>query len=153
MKKIVLVLLVALSVSTFQRMPAWGNEFKKRDAILAQYKKWLDTLGPEGSRYWVRLDAKRRPHQLYLGEAFFRADFRSQERFVDIYSNYLAGHPEKFMLIDLFDAGTNMSVGEYGFGGFKLYPRSARIAEIGRATSVNPAAQIRNPSPPWITAE
>jgi hypothetical protein len=33
------------------------------------------------------------------------------------------------MLIDLFDAVTNMPVGEYGFGGFKLYPRPARIAE------------------------
>ena len=50
MKKIILVLLVALLVSAFQRIPVWGDEFKKRDAILAQYKKWLDTLGPEGSR-------------------------------------------------------------------------------------------------------
>jgi hypothetical protein len=129
MKKIVGVVLLALSFSFFQRIPAWGDEFKKREAVIAEYKKWLDTLGPSGSRYWVRLDDKRRPHRLYLGEAFFRADFPSQERFVDTYSNYIAGHPEKFMLIDLFDAGTNMPVGEYGFGGFKLYPRTARIAE------------------------
>jgi len=129
MKKIVVIFLLALSLGYLQEVPAWGNEFKKREAVIAQYKKWLDTLGPQGSQYWVRLEDKRRPHRLYLGEAFFRADFRSQERFVDTYSNYLAGHPEKFMLIDLFDASTNMPVGEYGFGGFKLYPRSARIAE------------------------
>jgi hypothetical protein len=129
MKKIVGLVLLALSVGYFQKIPARADEFKNREAVIAQYKKWLDTLGPEGSRYWFRLDAKRRPHRLYVGEAFFRADFGSQERFVDTYSNYLAGHPEKFMLIDLFDAGTNMPVGEYGFGGFKLYPRSTRIAE------------------------
>ena len=129
MKIIVVVMLLVLSLNILQKIPAWGDEFKKREAVIAQYKKWLDTLGPEGSRYWVRLDDKRRPHRLYVSEAFFRADFRSQERFVDTYSNYLAGHPEKFMLIDLFDAGTNMPVGEYGFGGFKLYPRTARIAE------------------------
>jgi hypothetical protein len=129
MKKIVVMTLLALFLGYLKEVPAWGDEFKKRDAILAQYKKWLDSMGPEGSRHWIRLDSKRRPHRLYVGEAFFRADFRSQERFVDTYSNYLAGHPEKFMLIDLFDAVTNMPVGEYGFGGFKLYPRSARIAE------------------------
>ena len=129
MKKIVGLVLLALLVGFFQKSPARADEFKNREAVIAQYKKWLDTLGPEGSRYWVRLDAKRRPHRLYLGESFFHADVRTQERFVDTYSNYLAGHPEKFMLIDLFDAGTNMPVGEYGFGGFKLYPRSARIAE------------------------
>jgi len=129
MKKIVGVVLLAISFGFLQKIPACADEFKKREAVIAEYKKWLDTLGPSGSRYWVRLDDKRRPHRLYLGEAFFRADFHSQERFVDTYSNYLAGHPEKFMLIDLFDAGTNMPVGEYGFGGFKLYPRTARIAE------------------------
>ena len=129
MKKILGLLLLALSVGLFPEVSARAEDFKKTEAAIAQYKNWLDTLGPEGSRYWVRLDAKRRPHRLYLGEAFFRADFRSQERFVDTYSNYLAGHPEKFMLIDLFEAGTNMPVGEYGFGGFKLYPRAARVAE------------------------
>jgi hypothetical protein len=129
MKKIVVLVLLALSLGYLQEVPARADEFKKREAVIAQYKKWLDTLGPQGSRYWVRLDDKRRPHRLYVGEAFFRADFSTQERFVDTYSNYLAGHPEKFMLIDLFDAGTNMAVGEYGFGGFKLYPQPTRIAE------------------------
>jgi hypothetical protein len=129
MKKFALVVLVALSLGVVDKTLSQGDEFKKREAVIAQYKKWLDTLGPQGSRYWVRLDEKRRPHRLYVGEAFFRADFPSQERFVDTYSNYLAGHPEKFMLIDLFDATTNAHVGEYGFGGFKLYPRSTRVAD------------------------
>lgn len=103
MKRIIGIVLLALSVGFLQKIPARADEFKQREAVIAQYKKWLDTLGPEGSRYWVRLDDKRRPHRLYVGEAFFRVDFRSQERFVDTYSNYLAGHPEKFMLIDLFE--------------------------------------------------
>jgi hypothetical protein len=129
MKKILAIVILGLSLGFLQKVPAWGNEFKKTEAVIAQYKKWLDSMGPEGSRHWVRLDSKRRPHRLYLGESFFHADFRSQERLIDTYSNYLAGHPEKFMLIDLFDAATNMPVGEYGFGGFKLYPRPARVAE------------------------
>jgi hypothetical protein len=106
-----------------------GNEFKEREAKITQYKKWLDSLGSNGSQYWTRLDARPRPHRLYLGEGFYRADFQSQERFVDTFSNYLAGHPEKFMLIDLFDAATNKPVGEYGFGGFKLYTKPLQTAE------------------------
>jgi len=129
MRKTVAVLLLTISVGIILNMPAWGNEFKEREAKIAQYKKWLDTLGPLGSQFWVRLDNRHRPHRLYLGEGFYRADFKSQERFVDTFSNYLAGHPEKFMLIDLFDAATNRAVGEYGFGGFKLYPQPLRSAE------------------------
>jgi len=123
MKRIILAVAIALSCNFAQKIPAWGDEFKDRAAVIAKYKKWLDSLGPDGSRYWIRLDSKHRPHRLYLGEAFFHADSKSQERFVDTYSNYLAGHPQKFMLIDLFDAATDVPVGEYGFGGFKLYVR------------------------------
>jgi hypothetical protein len=120
--QIIAAILLVLPLVLSQVTLAAANEFKKREAQMVEYKKWLDTLGPSGSKYWVRLDAKPRPHRLYVGEAFHRADLKSKERFVDTYSNYLAGHPEKFMLIDLFDAGTNKPVGEYGFGGFKLYP-------------------------------
>lgn len=123
MNRIIVALAIALSCNFLQKTPAWGNEFKEREAVIAKYKQWLDSLGPDGSRYWVRIDHKRRPHRLYLGEAFFHADSKSQERFVDTYSNYLAGHPQKFMLIDLYDAATEVPVGEYGFGGFKLYRR------------------------------
>jgi hypothetical protein len=121
MKKIIVLLFVLLGATVMPTAPSYGNEFKEREAKIAQYKKWLETLGPRGSKYWLRLDSTRRPHRLYLGEAFRRADAQSQEQFIDKYSNYLAGHPEKFMLIDLFDADTSKLVGEYGFGGFKLY--------------------------------
>lgn len=121
MKIIIALLVIILYGATVPAVPARANEFREREAKIAQYKKWLDTLGPQGSQYWVRLDSRGRPHRLYLGEGFRRADAQSQEKFIDTYSNYLAGHPEKFMLIDLFDADTNKLVGEYGFGGFKMH--------------------------------
>ena len=134
MKRFVLGVLMFLS-GIEQAQPAWGNELKARQAKIAQYKKWLDTLGPQGSQYWMHLDSGRRPHRLYLGEAFHRADAQSQERFIDTYSSYLAGHPEKFMLIDLFDVDTNKWIGEYGFGGFKLYGRTMPAAEQAQSAS------------------
>jgi hypothetical protein len=129
MIKPIVPLLLLLLTMVVQVSPAQSNEFKAREAKVAEYKKWLDTLGPQGSQYWVRLDSRLRPHRLYLGKAFYNADAQSQEQFVDKFSNYLAGHPEKFMLIDLFDAGTNKPVGEYGFGGFKLYRKPLQTAE------------------------
>jgi hypothetical protein len=126
------VLGVVMFLSGMEHAQAAASEFKARDAKIAQYKRWLDTLGPEGSRYWVRLDSARRPHRLYIGDAFYRADHQSQERFIDTYSSYLAGHPEKFMLIDLYDAETNKWIGEYGFGGFKLYGNAAPATETAR---------------------
>ena len=134
MKKFVLGVLMFLS-GVHQAQPVWANEFKAREAKIAQYKRWLDTLGPKGSQYWVRLDAGRRPHRLYLGEAFHRADAQSREQFIDTYSSYLAGHPEKFMLIDLFDAETNKWIGEYGFGGFKMYAKPAPAAATNQTAS------------------
>jgi hypothetical protein len=129
MKPFIVAFLIVLLAATFEAPGVSGNEFKQREAKISQYKKWLDSLGSQGSQYWTRLDARPRPHRLYLGEGFYRADFQSQERFVDTFSNYLAGHPEKFMLIDLFDAATNKPVGEYGFGGFKLYTKPLQTAE------------------------
>ena len=129
MKAFVVAFVLLFLAGVFEPLSSRGNEFKVREAKITQYKKWLDTVGPEGSRYWTRLDSGRRPHRLYLGEAFYRADFQNQEHFVDTFSNYLAGHPEKFMLIDLFDAGTSQPVGEYGFGGFKLYAKPVQRAE------------------------
>jgi hypothetical protein len=129
MKRFVIAFLLLFVAGVFEPQSVRGNEFEEREAKITQFKKWLDSLGPQGSQYWTRLDARHRPHRLYLGESFYRADFQSQERFVDTFSNYLAGHPEKFMLIDLFDAKTNRPVGEYGFGGFKLYANPVRTAE------------------------
>ena len=129
MKAFIAAFLIVFVAGVFEPRGVRGNEFKEREAKITQYKKWLDSLGSTGSQYWTRLDARPRPHRLYLGEGFYRADFQSQERFVDTFSNFLAGHPEKFMLIDLFDAATNKPVGEYGFGGFKLYTKTLQTAE------------------------
>jgi len=130
MKTIIVILVMLLCTAVMPMAPSHGNEFKEREAKIAEYKKWLDTLGPKGAQYWLRLDARRRPHRLYLGEAFHHADKDSQEKFIDTYSNYLASHPEKFMLIDLYDASTGKLVGEYGFGGFKMYPETFHSANV-----------------------
>ena len=129
MKKLIVLLLALLCAAAVPTAPSHGNEFKEREAKIAQYKKWLDTLGPRGSQYWLRLDSARRPHKLYLGEAFHQADAQSQEKFIDTYSNYLAGHEAKFLLIDLYDSATNKLIGEYGFGGFKLHNQSPTSAD------------------------
>ena len=87
----------------------------------AEYKTWLDRLQGDGSKYWTRLDGSRRPHKLYVGEGFSRASFKDQEEFVETFSHYLAGHPDKYMLIDLYDARTGQPVGEFGWSGYKLF--------------------------------
>lgn len=95
--------------------------FKQIDAQVAQYRKWLDKVGVHGSRYWIRLDSTKRPHRLYVGEGFMHASAIQQKDFVEIFSHFLAGHPDKNMLIDIFDAKTGKPIGEYGFGGFRLF--------------------------------
>ncbi len=99
--------------------------FKEIEARVAEYRKWLDHVGSKGSRLWVRLDSTKRPHRLYVGEGFTRADYAEKEQFIEIFSRFLAGHPERNMLIDIFDAKTGKVVGEYGFGGFKLFHNSS----------------------------
>src|SRR5437016_4187902 len=89
--RVIAVIFLFLAFGMLHATPTVADEFKKREAQMAQYKNWLDTLGPSGSKYWIRIDAKHRPHRLYLGDGFYRADFKSQERFVDTYSNYLSG--------------------------------------------------------------
>ena len=103
----------------------WGagaQDFKKWEAQITDYKQWLDVVGSAGSRLWLRLDSSRRPHKLYVGEGFDNADYHLKEQFIEIFSHYLAGHPEKFALIDLFDGISGAPIGEFGWGGFKLYP-------------------------------
>jgi hypothetical protein len=95
--------------------------FQEIQARVAEYKNWLDRVGSNGSRYWVRLDSSKRPHRLYVGEGFIQADYQHKEDFVEIFSRFLAGHPDKNMLIDIFDASSGKAIGEYGFGGFKLF--------------------------------
>ena len=108
---------------------AAGQDFKKWEAQISEYKQWLDVVGLTGSRLWLRLDSSRRPHKLYVGEGFDKADYNLKEQFIEIFSHYLAGHPEKFALIDLFDGTTGAPVGEFGWGGFKLYPNYRWLAK------------------------
>jgi len=88
---------------------------------VSEYRKRLDLTGTNGSRFWLRLDSSKRPHRLYIGEAFMQADAAAQEEFIEVFSRFLAGHPEKNMLIDIYDPTTNKWIGEYGFGGFRLF--------------------------------
>jgi hypothetical protein len=101
--------------------PAQNLSFKEIDARVLEYRQWLDQVGSNGSRYWVRLDSTKRPHKLYVGEGFMEAGLDEKENFVEIFSRFLAGHPEKNMLIDIYDATNGKPIGEYGFGGFKLF--------------------------------
>ncbi|MGE5854280.1 MAG: hypothetical protein ACM35E_14180 [Deltaproteobacteria bacterium] len=114
-----MVLASALLFPVFSR--AQGLSFKEIDARVSEYRKWLDKVGNNGSRYWVRLDSTKRPHRLYVGDGFVRASATEKEQFVEIFSRFLAGHPEKNMLIDIYDANTGKEIGEYGFGGFRLF--------------------------------
>jgi len=105
---------------------AQAQEFKTWELKTSQYKEWLDRLQGDTYKFWTRLDGSRRPHKLYVGEGFNRAELKDQEQFVEAFSHYLAGHPEKFMLIDLYDAGTGAAIGEFGWGGFKLFVSSSQ---------------------------
>ena len=100
---------------------AQNLNFKEIEARVLEYRKWLDKVGSNGSRYWVRLDSSKRPHRLFVGDGFLKANAVEQEEFVEIFSRFLAGHPEKNMLIDIFDASSGKEIGEYGFGGFRMF--------------------------------
>lgn len=132
-KVLTLCLVSALLFPSFAFAENAGR-FKEIEARIQEYKKWLDQVGSHGSRFWVRLDGTKRPHRLYIGEGFKQASYAAKEHFIEIFSRFLAGHPEKHMLIDIYDAKTNQAVGEYGFGGFKLFhtPSSTAQATPGR---------------------
>jgi hypothetical protein len=98
-----------------------GINFKEIEARVLEYRKWLDKAGSKGSRFWIRLDSSKRPHRLYVGDGFMHANATEQEEFIEIFSRFLAGHPDKNMLIDIFDASTGKPIGEYGFGGFRMF--------------------------------
>lgn len=127
--KLVRTLLNTMLLALLLLGVANGQDFKISEAKIKEYQQWLDSVGAKGSRYWVRLDSSRRPHKLYVGEGFDRADYNAKEDFVDTFSRFLAGHPEKFMLIDLFDGATGAPIGEFGWGGFKLYPSYRQLAK------------------------
>lgn len=114
---------LAFALSLPVSSPAEITDLKEIQARVTEYKAWLDRLGSNGSRYWLRLDGTKRPHRLYVGEGFLRAESNDKEQFIEIFSRFLAGHPEKNMLIDIFDGSTGRIIGEYGFGGFRLFQR------------------------------
>lgn len=117
-----MIMALVVSLSMFLVPTAWasGKNIRAAEIQIARYKQWLDSVGPRGTRYWIKLDAKYRPYRLYVGEEFFRASYREKKRFVELYSHYLAGHPDKFVLIDIFGLGLKKPVAEFGWGGFKL---------------------------------
>ena len=104
---------------------AQNLSFKEIEARVLEYRNWLDRAGSNGSRLWVRLDSTKRPHRLYVGDGFQHADYQEKENFIEVFSRFLAGHPDKNMLIDIFDNSTGKLIGEYGFGGFRLFKPSS----------------------------
>ena len=117
-----IAIFILVSACFFSPLASAQNlNFKEIEARVLEYRKWLDKVGSNGSRYWVRLDSSKRPHRLFVGEGFLKANAGEQEEFVEIFSRFLAGHPEKNMLIDIFDASSGKEIGEYGFGGFRMF--------------------------------
>ena len=105
---------------------AWAQapDLKDIQIRISWYRAWLDQAGSSGSRFWLRLDSSKRPHRLFVGDGFLQAEADAQEEFIEIFSRYLAGHPDKNMLIDIYDSTNSKWIGEYGFGGFRLFEAS-----------------------------
>ncbi|MGH9818808.1 MAG: hypothetical protein ACRD43_01465 [Pyrinomonadaceae bacterium] len=119
--KIIIIFILASALLFPVVSTAENYSFKEIEDRVSEYRKWLDQVGSKGSRFWVRLDSSKRPHRLFVGEGFMQADSTHKEEFIEIFSRFLAGHPEKNMLIDIYDSSTGKEIGEYGFGGFKLF--------------------------------
>ena len=98
------------------------TSFKEIEAKVREFRSLLDQSGSNGSRFWTRLDGSKRPHRLYVGDGFINANDQAKEDFIELFSRFLAGHPEKNMLIDIYDGSTSKLIGEYGFGGYRLFP-------------------------------
>ena len=150
-RTIALFFLFSLPPFFVQAQDVKTQDIKLWAAKTAEYKQWLDHLQGGEFQFWTRLDGSRRPHKLYVGEGFTKADFKDQEQFVEVFSHYLAGHPDKYMLIDLYDARTGEPIGEFGWGGFKLFNASADAAaekqdESSAVSDKIPPAAERPPS-------
>jgi hypothetical protein len=87
------VFLLASALSFPNLALAQNISFKEIEARVLEYRKWLDQVGTNGSRFWVRLDSSKRPHRLFVGDGFKQASAADQEEFVEIFSRFLAGHP------------------------------------------------------------
>jgi hypothetical protein len=111
----------ALAQTAKKANPPTAQDFKRWEAQIQEYKQWLELVRSNDYRLWIRVDSTHRPHRLYLGDGFDKVDDLFKERFIETFSRVLAGHPDKFMLIDLFDGATGSQVGEFGWGGLKFY--------------------------------
>jgi hypothetical protein len=116
-----LSLMLALGAGFGSAHAQTAQDFARWKAQIAQYKAWLDKRGVNGTRVWTRIDSTRRPHKLYVTEAFYEMSHQKREQFIEIWSQYLAGHPKKYALIDIYDATTKKQIGEFGWGGYRLY--------------------------------
>lgn len=125
MKKLILAFFIAILLWPLSLN---GQDFAKSQAQLAKFKKKIDIARSSSYRYWTRIDSSRRPHRLYLGEGFFKADHRTREDFVETFSQYLAGYPGKFALVDLYDSASGKHIGEFGWGGYKLYDHARSVS-------------------------
>jgi len=118
--------LSALFLASAFLFPAFADaqvvNFKEIEARVREFRGMLDQAGANGTRFWTRLDSSKRPHRLYVGDGFLSADEEAKENFIEVFSRFLAGHPDKNMLIDIYDGRTSKLIGEYGFGGFRLFP-------------------------------
>jgi len=121
MTLVFLLLALSLGVGSGLARAQTAEDFKRWKAEVAQYKVWLDERGVNGTRVWMRIDSTRRPHKLYVSEAFYEMPHNERIKFIEMWSRYLAGHPEKYALLDIYDAGTKKHIGEFGWGGYRLY--------------------------------
>jgi hypothetical protein len=144
MRRAILGLFFLFSLPPFfvqaQELKTQAQDVKSWAAKTAEYKQWLDQMQGGEFKFWTRLDGSRRPHKLYVGEGFTKADFKDQEQFVEVFSHYLAGHPDKYMLIDLYDARTGQAIGEFGWGGFKLFNAAHAENQDQNPTSIDKAS-------------
>jgi len=116
-----LLLTVVLGLGFDSAFGQSEQDFKRWKAEVATYKVWLDKKGAKGTRVWVRIDSRRRPHKLYVAEAFYEMPHHERIEFIEMWSRYLAGHPKKYALLDIYDSSTKKHIGEFGWGGYKLY--------------------------------
>lgn len=118
---------VALFLASAFLLPSFAHaqviSFKEIETKVREFRTKLDQAGANGTRFWTRLDSSKRPHKLYVGDGFMNADDEAKESFIELFSRFLAGHPDKNMLIDIYDASTSKLIGEYGFGGFRLFQK------------------------------
>ena len=69
--------LTALFLASAFLFPAFAGaqvaNFKEIDAKVREFRSVLDQAGVNGTRFWTRLDSSKRPHRLFVGEAFMKA--------------------------------------------------------------------------------